>query len=148
MQLLTARLKENPKTVETKYGARMVADAVTAEGETLAIWRPDQDATLGALRSGAVVTLAKDSKGKISLIDSPTEATPAAPETLNPDKPAPTMTGAQKREIASFVEEMGALYGFCYQTAAAKLPQDAPDAVSQACASSLFISAQRRFNLA
>jgi hypothetical protein len=64
MQLLTARLKENPKTVETKYGARMVADAVTAEGETLAIWRPDQDATLGALRSGAVVTLANVSSMK------------------------------------------------------------------------------------
>jgi len=147
MKLLTARLKENPKTVETKYGARMVCDAVTPEGEVLAIWRPDQDATLSQLRSGAVVTLAKDSKGKISLIDSPTEATPAAAETLNPDKPAPTMTNAQKKEIAGYIEDMASLYAFCYSQAGAKLP-DAPEPAIQACASSLFIASQRRFNLA
>lgn len=150
MQLLTATLAENPKEITTKYGEKCVADVITETGETVAVWRPANDSILMALRQGDRLTIARDSRGKISLIDNAaavvgTQPTQPATQT-QPAKPE-GMTPETKKAIAAYVEEMGSLYSFCYTTAAAKLVE-APNEAKQAMASSLFIAAQRKFNLA
>lgn len=142
MQLITATLTENPKAITTKYGEKCVADALTETGETVAVWRPANDPVLMKFRQGDRVSLAKDSKGKISLIDNPSPASATVPT-------ASTSTGLDpetKKAIAAYIEEMGSLYSFCYTTATNKLA-DAPNEAKQAMASSLFIAAQRKFNL-
>ena len=147
MQLLTATLAENPKAITTKYGEKTVADITTEAGETLALWRPANDSTLLSLRRGDRVTIAKDSKGKISLIDNTASpSTPAAVPTATQPAKVEGMTPETKKAIAAYVEEMGDLYRYCYTTAAAKLAE-APNEAKQAMASSLFIAAQRKFNL-
>jgi hypothetical protein len=151
MKLLNATLAENPKAITTKYGDKTVADVITETGETVAVWRPANDSTLMGLRRGDRVTIAKDSKGKISLIDnaaSPSTTTqPTQPATQTQSPQTGGMTPETKKAIAAYVEEMGSLYSFCYTTAAAKLAE-APNEAKQAMASSLFIAAQRKFNLA
>lgn len=146
MQILTATLAENPKAITTKYGEKTVADVRTQTGETIALWRPANDGILMALRQGDRVTIGRDSKGKISLIDNATASPePAAAIQSQPAK-GEGMTPETKKAIAAYVEEMGNLYSFCYTTATAKLAE-APNEAKQAMASSLFIAAQRKFNL-
>lgn len=58
-------------------------------------------------------------------------ATPAAP---------------QAQEIGQYLDKMAALYAACYRRAATSL-DGAPDSAIQAAASSVFISAQRKFGL-
>lgn len=141
MQLLTATLTENPKTVTTKYGDRLVADAKTEAGETLAVWRPANDPVLGSLSLGSSVVLAKDSKGKISLVDSP--ATEPQPTTA---AKSATMTPETKRAIAAYVEEQASLFNFCYQMAGQKV-EGLPAEQKREVATTLFIQANRHFNL-
>lgn len=59
------------------------------------------------------------------------------------------MTVEQKREIAGYIDDMGDLYKYCLETAETKLSDVDCDLYTvRACASSLFIAAQRRFDLA
>lgn len=144
MKLLTATLSENPKAITTKYGEKCVADAITETGETVAIWRPANDAILMNLRQGDRVSLTRDSKGKISLIDNPSTNQPTPEVAHSPQTGG--MTPETKKAIASYVGEMGDLYRYCYETAGEKLAT-APNEAKQAMASSLFIAAQKKFNL-
>ena len=81
---------------------------------------------------------------------------PTAPTTpsvqqasLTPEsRPEAFIAGQPKTAIAQYVSEMGDLYAHCYSTAIAKLPDGVSDGQVQGMASSLFIAAQRRFNLA
>jgi hypothetical protein len=62
--------------------------------------------------------------------------------------PAPVATPAvsQAQEIGEYLDRMAALYAACYRRAATNL-DGAPDAAVQAAASTVFISAQRKFGL-
>lgn len=151
MKLLTARLIENPKVVTTKYGARMVADAQTTDGEKLSVWRPENDQTLGSLRSGAQVVLSLDSKGKVNLIDNPPETmTPQLPPAPTETKPAGNkhaLSPETKREIADYVTQQKDLLSYCWQQAAT-IPGVSEEQTLEKLAVTLYLSAQRRFNLA
>jgi hypothetical protein len=62
--------------------------------------------------------------------------------------PAPVATPAapQAQAIGEYLDKMAALYAACYRRAATNL-DGAPDAAIQAAASTVFISAQRKFSL-
>lgn len=143
MQLITATVKSQPRTVTTKFGERSVMDVSLPNGQEQAIWGPANFSAIANCRQGQAVAIAMDSKGKYHVVEGnqPTETAPIhSPQTEG-------MTPDTKKAIAAYVEEMASLYGFCYQSASVKLP-DAPPEAKQACASSLFIAAQRKFGLA
>lgn len=148
MQLLTATLTSAPREVQTKYGARTVADLRLPDGSEDALWRPGGDRALLSYRQGASVQITRDHKGKLSLVDSPPAPPPAAAPTQEAE-PSKTLEGVSKQEIAQYVVEMAALYAHCYSTAAdCLLKQGAPEMAIRGAASTLFIAAQKRFDLA
>ena len=113
MQLLTAILTKPARQVTTKYGERTVADVRLADGTKTALWRPANDQALANLTTGQAVTVAKDSKGKINLVDNAPagEVVTIAPiETtgINPDT---------KKVIATYITEQANLFGFCLSQA-------------------------------
>lgn len=55
---------------------------------------------------------------------------------------------ASKEQIAIYIHDMTKLYSFCYQEAEKLMPESAEIEQVQACASSIFIATQRKFNLA
>ena len=80
--------------------------------------------------------------------DGPPAAT-SAPQAAPTQPTGPTLTDDQKRQIAAYICDLAPLYAYCYQQSKAQLePHGAPDGAIQAGASSLFIAAQRKFNLA
>ncbi len=96
--------------------------------------------------------------GKMShnviLMDEATTAAiaPTAPVAPTPS-PAPaapvgTIPDGQKAAIASYVTDMAKLYSYCHSEAAKALESQSPDPETVRCAaSSLFISASRKFGL-
>jgi hypothetical protein len=147
MQVLTATLTSAPREVNTKYGLRTVADLRLPDGSEDALWRPGGDRCLLSYRQGATVQIARDHKGKLSLVETPVPDEPEPSKAVQPS--VQTLQGASKSEIAQYVTDMAALYSYCYQQSKANLnAHGAPDAAIQAGASSLFIAAQRHFDLA
>jgi len=155
MQLLPATVSKAPRQVKTKYGDRVVCDVVLPDGTETAIWGPVNYAPLEYLQQGDAVTVSKDSRGKVSVVENhlvnPGMVAPTVPQQGQPvnqtqSPQTGSMTPETKKAIAAYAEEMMALYSFCYGQANAKLP-DAPDAAKQAAASSVFISCQKKFNL-
>jgi hypothetical protein len=55
--------------------------------------------------------------------------------------------GPDKAAIAAWITGQAKLYSYCYSQAAAALPDGVPPEAVQGCASTLFISASRKFNL-
>lgn len=152
MQLLTATLTSAPREVTTKYGLRTVADLRLPDGSEDALWRPGGDTHLLSYQRGSTVQITRDHKGKLSLVD--TSATEApAPATAAPAAPEPpaaqTLEGTSKAEIAQYVTDMAALYSYCYGEALQHLAKhEPPEHAIRGAASSLFIAAQKRFDLA
>jgi len=141
MKLTTAIISSNPREVTTKFGQRTVIDAVrTDTNETIAIWRPPNDRYVQKLGKDDRVSIAIDEKGKLTLVE---EESPASPE------PSPSSTAnlplslSEKKQIASYIQEMAKLYGFCLQQADSL---GAIDKDRQAIATTLFLSAQKKFN--
>lgn len=142
MKLITAIISSNPREVTTKFGQRTVIDAVrTDTNETVAIWRPPNDRYVSKLGKDDRVSIAIDEKGKLTLVE---EESPA------PSQPSPSPTAnlplslSEKKQIASYIQEMAKVYGFCLQQADSL---DAIDKDRQAIATTLFLSAQKKFNL-
>ena len=153
MQLLTATLTSSPREVNTKYGLRTVADLRLPDGSEDALWRPGGDAYLLSYRQGSSVQITRDHKGKLSLVDSSNEqtSTPATvpPATIEPTDSGNQLEGQDKAAIARYVTDMAALYSYCYGEAVQHLAKhDPPEHAIRGAASSLFIAAQKRFDLA
>jgi hypothetical protein len=155
MQLIQARLSGSPRTVTTKHGERVVADAVDGQGNKHTIWRAVGD--LKNLTNGSVVKLTVDSKGKVNLIDEPVNFTPvAAPiqrfeaETQLKSQMGFSTTPQPSRsvEIADYIERLGKLYGHCLTTAA-QIPTSIELEPSQVkdVATTMFIQTVKHFDL-
>jgi hypothetical protein len=142
MQLIQAIVKSQPRTVETKFGQRSVMDVCLPNGQEQAIWGPANFSAIMNCRNGQTVPIAVDSKGKYHVV----EGQPTTPPPADAPPQPQGMTPETKKAIAQFVGEMGDLYRYCYETAGEKLAT-APNEAKQAMASSLFIAAQRKFNL-
>jgi hypothetical protein len=154
MQLIQARLHGAPRTVNTKHGERVVADAIDGQGNKHTIWRPVGD--LKHLTNGSVVKLTVDSKGKVNLIDEPVNLAPvAAPIPFEAEMQLKSQMGFQTTpqpsrsvEIADYIERLGKLYGHCLTTAAG-MPtaiELEPTAVKD-IATTMFIQTVRHFDL-
>jgi hypothetical protein len=77
---------------------------------------------------------------------SPAPTTYAAPVSYQQPAPLPA-PGPDKVAIAEWITGQSRLYAYCYSQAAAALPDGVPPEAVQGCASTLFISASRKFNL-
>ncbi|MEB3360146.1 MAG: hypothetical protein VKK04_25700 [Synechococcales bacterium] len=78
-----------------------------------------------------------------SIAQSPT---PTAPPKTTPTS-TPTLSPDQKRAIASYVDELARVQGYCLQAARNTLGSDWNEETIRACGNSLFIAAQRKFDL-
>ena len=142
MKLTTAIISSNPREVTTKFGQRTVIDAIrTDTNETIAIWRPPNDRYVQKLGKNDRVSIAIDEKGKLTLVE---EESPASSAHSPLPERSLTLSLSEKKEIASYITQMKDLYNFCLQQA------DSLGAINedrQAIATTLFISAQKKFNL-
>jgi len=167
MKLIEAMAVDRARRVNTKYGERTVIDAIRRDnGEKVTIWRGgDDDYSQKHIIKNARLTLTLDNKGKYSLIEDPNLANLGQPL---PDSPVPvrplhntnhviaqnsekhnendqsTLNPNQKRKIAQYIQDMAKLYGFCL-TQAESLGVEGED--RRAIATTLFISAQKKFSL-
>jgi hypothetical protein len=167
MQLIEALATDRARRVNTKYGERTVIDCVRRDnGEKVTVWRGgDDDYSQKHVIKNARLTLTLDNKGKYSLVEDPNLVNLGTPL---PDSPVPvrplhntnhvitqdseklsdsdqsTLNPTQKREIASYIQEMTKLYGFCL-TQAETLGVEGED--KRAIATTLYLSAQKKFSL-
>lgn len=139
MKLLTATVTKPARSVSTKFGDRTVADVILPDGTEAALWRPANDSNLLALRAGQAVSVTKDSKGKVSLLDSPT-----APTTPQPT-PSQGIDPDTKRAIAAHVEERAKLFGFCVSQASTIQGLQAEDI--RPVATTLYLDVVKKFGL-
>jgi hypothetical protein len=141
MQLLTATVKSPPRTVTTKYGERSVMDVTLPNGQEQAIWGPANFPAIANCRNGQSVAIALDSKGKYHVVeDKPVKTAGTETEPVG-------MTPELKKTIAQYVTEQRDLLAFCLDQAAT-IPQAQTDDCVQKLGVTLYLSAQRKFNLA
>jgi hypothetical protein len=143
---------------EGQYGVYKSVLFKTSDGEK--IWKsfPLDSEELSILSKGARVRLIPNGStrsGKpshvIELVDGGAAKLDTVSNGQNSEhlgKPTDGLTDDQKRQIAAYIEQMGTLYRFAYGQAAQHLKgmTDEPDTL-RSCAATLFIAAQRRFNL-
>lgn len=146
-QVLTAQVLFPAKEWDTQYGPRLNAKIKVTNGEEAKLWGPPGDVALLALRRGQTIQIAKDSKGKYSLV----EQAPVPGQTPVV-KGAPLddgeLDGAVKNAIASYITHRAALYSFCYQEASRELEKhEASEETIKCAASTLFIAAQKKFGI-
>jgi hypothetical protein len=167
MQLIEALATDRARRVNTKYGERTVIDAIRRDnGEKVTVWRGgDDEYSQKHVIRNARLTLTLDSKGKYNLVEDPNLANlgqplPVEPVPVRPlhscnhviekpsEKPSQndqsSLSPNQKREIASYIQDMAKLYGFCL-TQAESLGVEGED--KRAIATTLFIGAQKKFGL-
>jgi len=166
VQLIEAMATDRARRVTTKYGERTVIDAIRRDtGEKVTVWRGgDDDYSQKYVIKNARLTLTLDNKGKYSLVEDPAlvnlgQPLPVEPVPVKPvydhkieknsEKPSQNdqslLSPNQKREIANYVQEMAKLYKYCLDQVDATIGVDGED--KRAIATTLFISAQKRFSL-
>ena len=161
MKLIEAICIESPREVATKYGQRLVIDAIDrTTGEKITLWRPaTDDYSRRYVIKNSPLTVGVDSKGKYSLIEDPAltnlgQPLPTEPVPVKPvydyksekhnENDQSTLNPNQKREIAQYIQDMAKLYGFCL-TQAETLGVEGED--RRAIATTLFIGAHKKFAL-
>jgi hypothetical protein len=162
MKLVQAIALDRPREVTTKYGQRLVIDAMARDtGEKITLWRPsDDDYSKKFIVRDMPITVAIDAKGKFSLVENPDhlklgQPLPESPVPVKPvynhviEKPTDTdqssLSPNQKREIANYVQEMAKLYKYCLDQVDATIGVDGED--KRAIATTLYLSAQKKFAL-
>lgn len=130
---------------------------VTKQGDEAKIWKNLSGDEVSQIQKGDRVQLVpagKDAKGNdkhnIVLLSSAPSAPTTAPATAPAAPPAPAqqgMTNEQKRQVAAFVSDMSDLYAFCLTTAQSKIGESSDPETVRCMASSLFISASKKFQL-
>ncbi len=167
MKLIQAIALDRPREVSTKFGPRLVIDAVSRDtGERITLWRgSDDDYSRKYIIKNSPITIGVDSKGKFSLVENESLTNLENPLPVSPvpvksvhsynhkieensektsDSDQSLLTPSQKREIASYVSEMAKLYGFCL-TQSESLGLEGED--RRTVATTLFIQASKHFNL-
>jgi len=164
VQLIEAIAQSPARRVTTKFGERTVIDCVRRDnGEKVTVWRGgDDDYSQKHVIKNARLTLTLDDKGRYSLIEDPAlvnlgQPLPVETVPVKPvhsydhkiEKPSQNdqslLSPNQKREIANYVQEMAKLYKYCLDQVDATIGVDGED--KRAIATTLFISAQKKFSL-
>ncbi|MFM7716813.1 MAG: hypothetical protein ACKO7A_30140, partial [Microcystis sp.] len=150
--------------VNTKYGEKFVIDCLNREnGEKFPLWRPITDSyTEKYIIKNSPLTVTRDEKGRYNLVEDPALTNLGQPLPVDPVPVKPVqntnhviektsektseseLTADKKREIASYIQEMSKLYGFCLQQAE-NLNLEGED--RRCVATSLWIQATKHFNL-
>jgi hypothetical protein len=161
MKLIEALCTDNPREVTTKYGQRLVIDAIDrATGEKITLWRPaNDDYSRQYIIKNSPITVGIDSTGKYSLIENPemetlghaiqiTKPINRRPIPESSKKPSDCehffLSPNEKKEIAAYIATMKDLYGYCLQQADS-LHVEGED--RRAIATTLYLSAQKKFAL-
>ena len=158
MKLISAIALDRPREVTTKYGQRLVIDAMNRDtGEKFPLWRGvDDDYSRRYVIKNSPITVGVDSKGKFSLIENealtnlgkplPVEPVPVKPaHTYSiPPQSDPNFSPDKKAEMAEYVANLASLYQHCQDKAEniALTPDDA-----RAIGTTLFIQTVKHFNL-
>ena len=153
MQLLEATLAKSPRQVSTKHGQRTVADLLLPDGSEATLWRPENDDALMGMRRGDRCQGCRDSKGKVSLVEQ--VSTPntrhnqlsrrqSLEQVSTHHRP---LSPEQRIEIGAYMDQMANLYGYAWELANTKLGDKASEDTKKSMASTLYLSAQRRFGL-
>jgi len=144
MQSLTTATIKFPagRVFDGQYGPSCNVLVTMPDGSEVKVWgKPDE---LQSYRRGDSIALLQDAKGKfkpVAIAQQPQRANHPAPQATAPN---PEL---DKQAIAQFIVDRSRLYAYCYRTAIESMPPDAPLEAIQACASSVFISTGRKFNL-
>jgi hypothetical protein len=152
MQLIQAIAQDYPRKVTTKYGERIVIDAIRPDnGEKVTIWRGgDDEYSQRFVTRNSPITLTLDSKGKYNLVENPSIAGLGQPAPI-PQQPTAkkedsTLSSTQKREIATYIGDMADLFNFCLKTVDQRVENiDADD--RRAIATTLYLSATKQFGI-
>lgn len=164
MKVLQAIALDRPREVTTKYGQRLVIDAINRDnGEKITLWRPvDDEYSRKFIVRDMPITVGIDSKGKFSLIENPShlklgQPLPVEPVPVRPvydhkitqntstiPNSDPNFSPEKKAEIAEYVANISRLYQHCQDQAEniALTPDDA-----RAIGTTLFIQTVKHFNL-
>ena len=167
MKLIQAIALDNPREVSTRFGPRLVIDAMNRDtGEKFPLWRGvDDEYSRKYVIKNSPLTVGIDSKGKYSLIENPAIANlgqlPDSRVPVRPlhntnhviektsEKPSDSeqslLSPNQKREVANYVQEMAKLYKYCLDQVESTIGVDGED--RRAIATTLFISAQKKFGI-
>jgi hypothetical protein len=148
MKLIQAKVAGQPRIVTTRYGDKSVMDCRTSEGKTIAIWRPAGDSEVMNRANGERVTIAIDSSGKASLVETAETRAAEARQMGFTVEPEPIPEDSQSDETANYIESMAKLYASCHQKASQYLadsdlsPSDIKDV-----STTLFIQTTRHLGL-
>jgi hypothetical protein len=147
MKLIEAKVKGQPRTVTTKHGERSVMDCITADGESITVWRPAGDVEVMARANGERVTLSRDSKGKISLVE--TARSRAEKQWQQPEGGVRLGHRSERTaDIADYIERLGKLYSYCYRAASGALANSELDKSEiRDVSTTLFMQTVRHFDL-
>jgi hypothetical protein len=155
MKLIEAKVAGQPRIVSTRRGDRSVMDCRTADGQSLTVWRPAGDVELMARANGERVTLAQDSKGKVSLVETArSRADREWQRSTDLTKDLDTELGLtdhrshRTAEIADYIERLGKLYNYCHGVASRQLAHTEMDTPQiKDVSTTLFIQTVRHFSL-
>ena len=158
MRLIPAIALDRPREVSTKYGPRLVIDAMARDtGEKITIWRPsDDDYSKKFIVRDMPITVSLDSKGKHCLIENealsnlgkPLSVEPVPVKPLHsyttPPQSDPNFSPEKKAEMAEYVANLASLYQHCQDKSEdiALTPDDC-----RAIATTFFIQTVKHFNL-
>lgn len=149
MKLIEAEVKYPPgRTFPSKYGAGSQQNIVVVQdnGQESTIWFAAGHAAYTELRRGDRAQFVQDNKGKLQLL-AVDEYAPSTPAPSQPQQSA-ELSPDRKREIAAYIQEQAKLYAFCFGQATEALKHYEPtEETLRAMASTLYISAQRKFNI-
>ena len=146
MQSLTQATVKFPagRVFDGQYGPSCNVLVTMPDGSEQKIWGKPDD--LQGYRRGDSIALLQDQKtGKykpVAIAQQPQPVNHPAPQATAAPKPGP-----DKAAIAAFIQSQAKLYAYCYRTAIESMPPDTPLEAIQSCASSVYISTGRKFNL-
>jgi len=146
MKLLTATLTKPARSVNTKFGPKVVADVTLSDGQEQTIWQPEHSQLIN-YGTGQKINLTLDSKNKYHFVEPEnnpaTEAAIATKTEPNNHK----FDKAQKQEIASYIGQQRELIQFCWREASMIDGPTSEESVEK-LTMALYLSAQRKFKLA
>jgi hypothetical protein len=145
---IEAKIELITEPKDGQYGPYRSVLFKTPEGEK--IWKsfPPDSEELSILKVGQKVRLIPSGKTKGGKDSHVIEPLDFSPTTATPPNNSGLLTESQKYEIAGYIEQMAALYRFAYGQAAQHLKgMTESEETLRCCASSLFISAQKKFDL-
>jgi hypothetical protein len=148
MKLVEAKVAGQPRIVSTRYGDKSVMDCRTSEGKTISIWRPAGDSEVMNRANGERVTIAIDSNGKASLVETAETRAAEARQMGFTVEPESEPESGRSDETADYIDSMARLYASCYQKATEYLgstdlsPSDIKDV-----GTTLFIQTTRHLGL-